>query len=191
MLNTLEKPGSHNPLHVRRLIVLSSAIISFMAFILIAIFFQIHIFVVALYLIIATAMDHYLYYTKGIKSSDFVDHEKLLAENEATPEQLDDYSASRRRIRLVSLGVGVLVSIVSLFVVPEWLQAAFCIGFLAATGVGIALSKIDIKNKYPPAFVKDDRFYVPGRATAGGVSVNMYAAGQATGFTYGPIDPNA
>lgn len=190
MLNTLGKTGSNDPLHVRRIIVLSSAIISFIVFVLSFVLFQTHIFVVAIYFIIVTAMDFYLFSIKCIKSSDYVDPIKLLAENEASPEQLDAYSASRRRIRLFSLCAGLLTSAACLFVLPEWFQYAFCAGFIISTGMGLAFSKIDIKNKYPPAFVRDDRYYVPGQPTVGGVSVNMYTAGKSTGFTYGPIDPN-
>lgn len=190
MLNTLGNPGSYDPLHVRRIIVLSSAIISFMIFVLSFVLYQIHIFVVAIYFIIVTAMDFYLFCIQGIKSSDYVDPVKLLAENDASPQQLDDYSAARRRIRLFSLCAGLFTSVTCLIVLPEWFQYAFCAGFIITTGMGLAFSKIDIKNKYPPAFVRDDRYYVPGQPTVGGVSVGMYVVGQSTGFTYGPIDPN-
>lgn len=190
MLNTLGNPESNDPLHVRRIIVLSAVIISFMMFVLSFVLFQIHIFLVALYLITVTALDFYLYHFRAIKSSDYVDPVKLLAVNEASPEQLDAYSASRRNLRLVSLCAGLATSIACLFVLPEWFQYAFCTGFLVATGIGLAFTKTDIKNKYPPAFVRDDRYYVPGQPTVGGVSVNMYTAGKSTGFTYGPIDPN-
>jgi hypothetical protein len=190
MINRIENTEAHNPFYIRTLIPKISYFIGFTTFVCTVMLTESVFPAIVAYMIFATFLDQYLFYVKKMKSSDYAQADRLLAENEASLEQLDQYSAYRRNLRLISCCVGLITSLVSLFVLPEWFLAAFCLGYLATTQAGISVSTIDIKNKYPPAFKRDDRYYRPGQATAGSVGVNMYVAGRSSGITYGPIDTN-
>jgi hypothetical protein len=191
MLNTLEGTLAHNPFYVRRLIPRVSFFIGFVTFILTIMMTGSLFPAIAAYLISATLLDQYLFYVKKLKSSDYADAEQLMTENHATLIQLDQYSAKRRNIRLVSLCVGLLVSGVTFFVLPEWLLVAFCVGFMTTTAAGIAFSDIDIKNKYPPFLVKDDRYYNPNAGPRAGFISPAQAGLAAAGlWPWGPVDPS-
>jgi hypothetical protein len=190
MLNTLENTEAHNPFYIRRLIPRVSFFIGFVTFILTIMLTGSVFPSIAAHLIAATLLDQYLFHVKKMKSSDYAEADRLLAENNATLKQLDQYSASRRNIRLASLGFGLIVSGASLFVLPEWFLVAFCVGFLTTTAAGITFSDIDIKNKYTPFLVKDDRYYNPNAGPrAGFISPAQSGLAAAGLWPWGPVDP--
>jgi hypothetical protein len=161
----------HKPFYVRRLIVQLSLFIV----IAVGILSRSPLLMASAYFLSSTVLDQLFFYVFHMKSSDSVEADILLKENEATIEQLDHYSASRRKIRLVSLGFATLTGVIAYFVIPAYFLAVFCISFAASTFGLIAYLKPHIKNKYPPAFVRDDRYYVPGS----GMKMGRITPGQA------------
>lgn len=191
MLNTLENTETHNPFYIRRLIPRVSFFIGFVTFILTSMLTGSLFPSIAAYMVSATLLDQYLSHVKKMKSSSYAQADRLLDENAVTLDQLDQYSASRRNIRLASLCVGLLIGGASLFVLPEWFLVAFCVGFAATTAIGIAFSEIDIKNKYPPLLVRDDRYYNPNVGPRAGFISTAQAGLAAAGlWPWGPVDPS-
>lgn len=185
MLNTIENTESHNPFYIRRSIVRASLAIAFVTFILLGLSF----WVIASYMFSVAVIDQLLFYVWHMKSSDYAEAERLLVENEATLEHLDKYSDGRRHIRLASLLFGVLAAMVALIFMPTFFLPAFCLGYVLTTAAGIYYAKLDIKNKYPPAFVRDDSYYVPRGGTRPGFISPAQAGLAASGrWPWGPVD---
>lgn len=167
----LQANEKHKPFYVRRLTVQLSLFIV----IAVGILSRSPLLMASAYLLCATVLDHLFFYVFHMKSSDYVEADRLLTENEATLDQLDQYSAARRKIRLVSFGFAALAGGIAYFVIPTYFLAVFCVSFTATTLGLIAYLKPHIKNKYPPAFVRDDRYYVPGS----GMKMGRITPGQA------------
>lgn len=147
------------------------------------------ILMTASYFVIVTALDSFIYYALGIKSSDYADAEQLMTDDQTTLEGLDKYASDRRNIRIVSLLLALIIAGATNLLAPAVMLYAFCIGFFVATIIGLAILKPHYRKKYPIIVVRDDRYYVPGQGPrAGHVTTAMYAAGRLNGYTYGPID---
>ncbi len=167
----LQANEKHKPFYVRRLTVQLSLFIV----IAVGILSRSPLLMASAYLLCATVLDHLFFYVFHMKSSDYVEADRLLTENEATLDQLDQYSAARRKIRLVSFGFAAL----------GWRHCLFCDSNIFSSRILrklygynprlIAYLKPHIKNKYPPAFVRDDRYYVPGS----GMKMGRITPGQA------------
>lgn len=186
MYNSINNTEEHNPFYIRRSIVRASLAIAFLTFIVSGFSFT----VLVAYLLSATVLDQFLFHMKKMKSSDYAQANRLLAENQATLEQLDQYSASRRKIRLTSLCIAAVAAGAGLFTIPSYFLAAFCVGFILTTLAGIAYLRPHINNKYPPFFVRDDRYYNPKSGPRPGFITPAQAALALNGSgPYGPIQP--
>lgn len=175
----------HRPMFVRRFI----ALLALAAAYGVMHFSDDVMLTVAAYFVAVTLLDFFVFYALRIKSSDYANAEQLMVDDQTTFEGLDQYAGDRRKIRMVSLVLSSLTSGVAYLVAPAFVLHVFCLSFLASTIVGLAILKPHYRKKFPVIIKRDDRYYRPSSGPrAGYVSPAMYAAGQLSGYTYGPID---
>lgn len=147
----------HRPMFVRRFI----ALLALAAAYGVMHFSDDGMLTVATYFVAVTLLDFFVFYVLRIKSSDYADAERLMADDQTTLEGLDQYAGDRRKIRMVSLVLSSLTAGVAYLVAPAFVPPVFCLSFLASTIVGLAILKPHYRKKSLEVIKRDDRFYNP------------------------------
>lgn len=150
----------HRPMFIRRFMVMLALAVAYG----VMHFSDNLVLMTASYFVAVTALDAFMYYVLRIKSSDYANAEQLMTDNQTTLEGLDKYASDRRNIRFSSLLIGFVGGGITYLVAPAFMYHTFCISFFVATIIGLAILKPHYRKKYPTLLVRDDRYYVPGKA---------------------------
>jgi len=180
----MEVSASHYPFIIRKDLVFFSL---FPALIL-GIFKQDIYFVLSVYFIIVTASDLFVRFVLKRKSSDYIDPQRLLNEQKATPQEFDTFCDSRTLFRFVSLLFAFFVSVLAYAYSYPFFEF-LTYGYVASNFILVALAEFLSLIKAPVFFriisQQNPRKY---QRTAGTVSPSTYLARKALGLPPMPIE---